>query len=349
MAKLLLITQRVDKDDDVLGVYHRWIEELAKRLEMVYVICLYKGREELPENVKIFSLGKEDGCNRFKYIFRFFKYIWALRKNHEKVLVHMNPIYIILGGVFWKLNRKKIFLWYNHPLGDFMARFGIALADRVFCTSAYSFSAKYKKTEIMPAGIDTDFFIKDSRLIRKYSQLLYLGRISPIKNIHQIIEVGYLLDGENIDFKIMVVGSPGSDSDLKYEKKLKEQAQRLVDSGRVIFKPGVPNHQTPQIYNGSGAFLNLTPTGSLDKTTLEAMACGLMVLASNRSFESFFSSSLKEFCMFKENDPADLARKIKKILKMNDTERFEKEEELRNFVKEKHSLRSLMDKLIKFL
>ena len=44
MSKLLFITQKVDKDDDVLGVYHRWLEKLAEKLDMIYVICLYKGR-----------------------------------------------------------------------------------------------------------------------------------------------------------------------------------------------------------------------------------------------------------------------------------------------------------------
>jgi hypothetical protein len=35
MVKLLFITKKVDKDDDVLGVYHRWIEELAKKVQQI--------------------------------------------------------------------------------------------------------------------------------------------------------------------------------------------------------------------------------------------------------------------------------------------------------------------------
>ena len=43
MAKLLFITQKVDKDDDILGVYHRWIEKLAERYKN-YENFLFLGR-----------------------------------------------------------------------------------------------------------------------------------------------------------------------------------------------------------------------------------------------------------------------------------------------------------------
>ena len=89
-------------------------------------------------------MGKEGGISRIKYIYRFYKYIFSIRKEYDSVLVHMNPVYIILGGVFWKIMGKKIFLWYNHPMGNMMAKVAILFSNKVFCTSPYSFSAKYK-------------------------------------------------------------------------------------------------------------------------------------------------------------------------------------------------------------
>src|SRR3972149_5992145 len=100
--KLLFITQKVDKNDDVLGVYHRWIEELAKKAERIHVICLYKGRVEMPGNVEAHSLGKElpglprrglikAGRSRLRYLWNFFRLIWKLRREYDVVFVHMNP------------------------------------------------------------------------------------------------------------------------------------------------------------------------------------------------------------------------------------------------------------------
>src|SRR3989344_1998355 len=116
--KLLIITQKVDKNDPILGFFHAWLNEFAKNLESIIVICLYKGEVNLPNNVKVLPLGKENGVSRIKYIFNFYKYIWNERKNYDKVFVHMNPIYVILGGFAWSFLGKRIALWYTHKNVD---------------------------------------------------------------------------------------------------------------------------------------------------------------------------------------------------------------------------------------
>lgn len=57
--RLLIVTQKVDRDDDLLGFFHQWICEFAKHCDFVTVICLEKGEYALPANVRILSLGKE--------------------------------------------------------------------------------------------------------------------------------------------------------------------------------------------------------------------------------------------------------------------------------------------------
>ena len=111
---LLILTQKVDKNDAILGFFHSWILEFAKNYEKVTVICLYEGEHNLPNNVKVLSLGKEKGVSKITYLYNFYKFIFQERKNYDKVFVHMNQIYIILGGLFWKLSGKEIGLWYAH-------------------------------------------------------------------------------------------------------------------------------------------------------------------------------------------------------------------------------------------
>ena len=57
--KLLILTQKVDKNDDVLGFMHGWIAEFAKHCEKVTVIALGVGEFDLPRNVTVLSLGKD--------------------------------------------------------------------------------------------------------------------------------------------------------------------------------------------------------------------------------------------------------------------------------------------------
>ena len=146
MLRLLITTQAVDLDDPVLGFFHRWVEELARHCEHISVICLKEGRHSLPANVTVYSLGKSaqgrpaSGWERFwlriHYTFRFYRYIWSLRRDYDAVFVHMNPEYIVLGGVFWRLLGKRIGLWYVHKSVTLRLRIAVFFAHAAFTASS---------------------------------------------------------------------------------------------------------------------------------------------------------------------------------------------------------------------
>ena len=65
--KLLVIAQKVDINDDLLGAFHNWIAGFAMRYEKVTVICLSEGEYDLPSNVKVLNLGKQNnGGNKIE-------------------------------------------------------------------------------------------------------------------------------------------------------------------------------------------------------------------------------------------------------------------------------------------
>lgn len=342
--KLLIITQKVDRNDPILGFFHRWIVEFAKNCEKVTVICLMQGEYDLPENVKVLSLGKEKGISRLKYLFNFYRYIWQERKNYDTVFVHMNQEYVILGWKFWKLWGKKIWLWRNHPQGSLWTRIAVFVSDRVFCTSKYSFTARFKKTEIMPVGIDTDFFKRDISIEKKPNSILFLGRISPIKKPEILIEAAGLLKKENIDFTLTIVGDPLPKDEIFY-LNLKSRVGELDLENEVTFLPSVSNNETVKIYNSHEIFINLTPTGSLDKTIFEAMACETFVLTSNPSLADYLSF---EFIL-KDSKIDNLAEKIKKIFLLSKEEKEKLSRDFRQGVKNNHSLSLVIKKVIRIV
>ena len=73
--KLLIITQKVDKNDPILGFFHGWVEEFAKNVEKLTVVCLGVGEYDLPQNVQVFSLGKKIGASKLKYIWNILRSI----------------------------------------------------------------------------------------------------------------------------------------------------------------------------------------------------------------------------------------------------------------------------------
>ena len=343
--RLLFITQKVDLDDDVLGVYHSWIAKLAGVFKKISVITLLKGRVELPGSIAIHSLGKESGRNLLKYIFRFYKNLWRLRGQYDVVLVHMNAEYMLLAGLLWKLSGKKVLFWYNHPQGNWKARLGFALADSILHTSPFAFSANRRKSVRMPVGIDTEAFRSDAAIPRKQNSILCLGRISPIKYIETLIEAASILDKRNIDFSVTIAGAPSKDSERPYAESLKEQAKALVEKGRVVFRGAVPNYETPGIYNSHMIYANMTPTGSFDKAILEAMACELAVVASNKAVSDALPASLR----FEERDAVSLASALEHALGLSHEERKRIGLEMRRYVTEAHDLGTLVKRVREML
>lgn len=313
---LLIVTQKVDKNDGVLGFFHAWIEEFAKHCENITVICLQKGECDLPENVQVLSLGKEEGGSRLKYFFRFYRYIWRERENYDSVFVHMNKEYVLLGGALWRAWGKKVTLWSNHKKGNVLTTIAVWLSDAVFCTSKFSYTAQFKKTKIMPVGVDVELFKKNISAERTKNSILCVGRISPIKNVGVLIEALLLLDTEGNNFMLTLVGD-SLPKDAEYAAMIKTKAIPLLEKGKIQFLGSVPNDKTPEIYNRHEIYVNLTDSGSFDKTILEAMACECIPIASN----ALLKDILTERFLFTEKNVADLAKKLQAALSLSENEK----------------------------
>jgi glycosyltransferase involved in cell wall biosynthesis len=304
--RLLIVTQAVDTYDPVLGFFHRWIEELATHYEHVEVICLREGKHALPNSVRVHSLGKESGRkSRLRYALRFLALVARLRSEYDMVLVHMNQEYVLLGGFVWKLFGKRIYMWRNHYAGSWLTALAVALCTKVFCTSAYSYTAKFKKAVLMPVGVDTDTFKPVPETKRVPHSILSLGRIAPSKNIHVLISALRTLNEQQIDFTCDIYGD-ALPKDTPYLEGLKKSVAEARLSERVHFLGPVKHTDTPAVYSAHQIFVNTSRSGMYDKTILEAAACGCVVLASSRDFAKLADIEFS----FREGDVAELAEKL---------------------------------------
>ncbi len=337
--KLLIFTQKVDSNDPVLGFFHHWIQELSKQFEFVIVVCLEEGTHTLPSNVKVRSLGKESGASKWKYIKNFYKYIWRERDNYSAVFVHMNQEYVLMGGLFWYLWGKKVYMWRNHHSGSYLTDLAAKFCTKVFCTSKFSYTAKYKKTVLMPVGVDVHVFKKLPE-ISKTRNILFLARISPVKKPHVLLHALALLKKKNITATASFYGDP-LPKDQHYYESLKELANNSGLQNAVTFEKGIPNTETVKVYNMHDIFVNLSSSGMYDKTIFEAMACESLSLASNENLIGEIDSGF----IFKESDAQDLADKLEKLLSFSAQQKAEKSRDLREYVVQKHSLDSLVQKL----
>ncbi|MEK7116801.1 MAG: glycosyltransferase family 4 protein [Patescibacteria group bacterium] len=332
--KLLIITQKVDKQDPVLGFFHSWVFKLSEKFEKISVICLEKGEFDLQDKVRIYSLGKESGGNKIKYAKNFFNLILGLHKDYHAVFVHMNQEYVLLGWFIWKILKKKIYFWRNHGSGNLLTRIAVALSDKVFCTSEQSFTAKFKKTVIMPVGIDTEIFKPVSKITREKHSVCMVGRISPLKHIDKALAaINHLaVSGTHVSFNIA-----GPVKDLEYYEKLKKYIFEKNLSANVYFTNAVAQNKLPEIYSGHEVCINLSEPGMFDKTIVEAAACGALPLVSDSSF-----AHIPEEACIRDDSTIGIAASIQQAFKLR--ERTDTRQKLEYFV-ESHSLSALMEKL----
>jgi glycosyltransferase involved in cell wall biosynthesis len=262
--KLLICTQVVDKNDSDLGFFHRWIEEFAKQCDQVTVICLFEGEHALPENVRVYSLGKnKKPVSKLQYALRFWKLLFKLRHDYDNVFVHMNPEYILLGGLWWRLCGKKIGLWYTHKSVDVKLRIATFFANIIFTASPASFRLPTKKLHVIGHGIGTDFFAPNPGAVRG-DWALSVGRLSKSKR-H--------------DLAIRAASTAGVALRIAGEGPERHQLGRLAQElhASVDFLGGLTQTQLRDEYQKAAYLIHTSETGSLDKVVLEALACGLPI------------------------------------------------------------------------
>lgn len=344
--KLLILTQKIDINDDILGFFHYWASEFAKHCEKIIVICLQKGEYNLPENVKVLSLGKEKSQSKLKYLFNFYKYIWQERKNYDAVFVHMNQQYVIFGGLLWKLLNKKIGFWYAHGYVPFSLRIAEKFADIIFTSTKTGFRIPSKKVNIIGQGIDTDKFQISSKIQDSSFKIITVGRISPIKDYETLIKAVEILIKDNIKLEVNIVGGIGLPEDEKYLSNLQTMIREKKLEEVINFAGPVPNKDIVNYLQSAHLFVNIGLTGSLDKAILEAMACGLPVLTCNESLLEVLGK-YKKMLMYPKKDYKKLAGKIEFILKLNYAERKKIGEDIRNIVVKNHGIDGLITKILK--
>ncbi len=387
--KLLILTQKVDENDDVLGFFVGWLEEFAKHCEKVTVVCLEKGDYDLPENVKVLSLGKEkpsrgkpvsatpdrssrrsetkwsDGrgavggkrsdlwertVTRLRYTFNFYKHSWRERKNYDTVFVHMNPEYVVLGGLFWKLWRKKIALWYAHGSVNLKLRLAEKLTDKIFTSTESGFRLASEKKRVVGQGIDTEKFKPATvgKMDSDVFKIISIGRISPVKDYETLIGATEILAKKGLKLSVDIVGGEGLPNQKSYFSDLKEVVAQKNLSGIVNFIGAVSNKDITRHLQSADLFVNMSHTGSLDKAVLEAMACGLPVLTCNEALKGLLGE-YEEKLMYPKKDLPALAREIEYIINLGAPEKEKISSSMRNIVAENYRLGDLIKKLSKEL
>jgi len=343
MKNLLIITQKVDQNDQLLGFSIGWFRRFAEKFDSISILCLEKGEFDLPKNVKVISLGKDRGASKLAQLLNFYKHIWSLRRQYDAVFVFMNAIWVVIGAWPWHFLHKKVFLWYAHKKITWKHRLAEKFADGIFTSTQGGFRIKSDKVMIVGQGIDTDKFKPaQHRDSNRPFKIISVGRISPLKDYETLIRAIKLLENKNI--LVEIAGQPAVKNDSEYLSGLKIKIRENNLASAFNFIGLITNRELPKFLQSADIFVNMSHTGSLDKAILEAMACGLPILTCNEALKDVLGFHADEL-MYPKKDDKELANGLRNLMTMTNEEREKLGLMLREIVVKNHNLVGLINKI----
>lgn len=344
--RVLLFNLATDVDDPILGFTTRWIGALAERVEFIHVISMRVGRIEVPQNVRVYSVGKEKGYSEPRRVVEFYQHLFrVLRCDRIDICFsHMIPAFSLLAAPVLKVRRIPLITWYAHRQLSTVLKLAHYSSDRMVSINEESYPYRRNKFVALGHGVDTELFAPNGGVHESRPLLLSVGRLSPIKDLMTLIDAIYLLQQKGYEVDCALVGnSPARDS--AYEEIIRERVRHLGLGSSVSFIGPVPNAKVISWYRKCLAHVNCSPADhSIDKAPLEAMACGKLSLSSTLAFRETMGK-YADLLLFQHRSPNDLARKVERLLSLSQNEVRAMGFELRQRVVDQHNLQKLCDHL----
>lgn len=347
MKRLLLFNLATDADDPILGFTTAWINALASRMDAIDVVTMRVGRLAVGANVRVYSVGKEQGYSEARRFIAFYRILWRLlRANHyDACFAHMQPLFAILGAPLLKLYRVPITLWFAHGAVTRRLRLAERLVDHVVTASAESFRIPSPKTYIIGHGIDTDQFAipftRENQETTRFT-LVSVGRLNPVKRPDVLIDAVGLLRQREINVHLRFIGDVTNGA---YLELLRERVTQAGLDDAIEFAGPLGFEQIAGAYHQADVMVSASQTGSIDKVILEAMACGLPAITSNEAFVPVLKP-WEPLLLMPPDDPAALADRVASLMARSSAERDALGRELRALVVRDYGIHQMIDRLM---
>lgn len=315
MKSLLIIAQKVDEGDDLLGFFVDWIKEFT-----------------LYANVDVVALKTPTRKLKVvRWVVLMVQLIWKIPQC-DMVFVHMSPLFAVIAGPWAWLWRKPIYLWYLHRSLTLKLKIAAAFSKKIFTASVQSLTFKSNKITAVGHGVNVEKYKTQRTWTNSAMRILSVGRISPIKDYETLLEATKGLD-------VTIVGRTVMSYDDAYFEKLKKM-------GGARFVGFVSHQNMPSYYANADVVINGSPTGGIDKVVLEAMAAGCLVLVANHAFIPYL---LDDRLWYEHGNAEDLATKIKTLMALSPDEKTHISNMLVASVREHHSLKSTIARMVKIM
>jgi glycosyltransferase involved in cell wall biosynthesis len=346
--RVLMIVQQVDERNWLRGFIVGWIRELAKHFETLHVLTLEQGEASLPENVIVHSMGKEKGYSRPRELWEFYRGLAGSIGKVDVIFSHMTPRYTWLASPLAAIYGKPQMLWFTHPKASLETKTALRTARWIVTATETSFPIHSEKVHVMGHGIDTNFFSPAPNASEMQPPLiLAVGRVTPIKYHHTLLEAAALLRERGISARFVVAGGTAAQGDEAYQAELLRQRDALgLTSQDFELTGALPVDEILALTRQATIVTNLTPPGSFDKAALEGMLVGKPLIYCNPAFDALTGEAVSLLRAGTPDDALTVADRLAGVLALEEAERIKLGLALRERTATAHGLENLMQRLV---
>ncbi len=341
--RLLWVCEAVDRGDPMQPTTVSWLEALAAkpRVERIDVLALRVGEHALPAHVRVRRIG---GRTRLGTLARFYAGVLAaLARGLDAFFIYQGGPYPILLWPFRLLLGTPIYQWKAHPHVSRTMRLCARFIDtKVFTSTPHAFPMALDTLRVVGQGIRTDVF----RIVPgpKVRRLVTVGRVAPVKRLdHMLRAVAAANRRRGVPIGLDVIG-PIEDLPAHVAA-----LDRLIAAeglaGHVSFHGPVRQEELPAVLGRYPLFLHFC-AGALDKTVVEAMACGVPVLSTNPCVAEVLPPDLRDLLLLPEGDADGQAARILALLDAGEARWREIGRRLRDVVVADHDVSGLFDRIL---
>lgn len=342
----IMVTQKLNPDDDAVGFAMRWVETLASRLDHLDVICQETANPPLPDNVRVHSLGKEVRKGRIEQAWRLSQFYRHLVPQVDGVFCHMIPRYVIFAAPWTTTYHKPLVFWYTHRQISRELRTARALATHIITASPNSFPLPSEKAHVVGQGIETTLFPLAEGEDYPPS-IVHVARLSRSKGQDRLLRAVSRIVGRSDvgPFRVHIVGGP-VDHEPEYPGELDILTQSLDPAPPVTFTGPLSRPVLAAVVDDCAIAVNLSPPGLLDQAALETMLAGKPTLVMNTDFLPVLGDAADLLYLPHDADDDQLAERLAYLLALGPQERAAVGQSLRERVIDEHSLGTLMNRIV---
>lgn len=311
--------------------------DYSKKGNEVKVFALEADLKPKGFKLEVIGMPKSLFLQRLYRLFFFFDFIKINNtaeklKDYDVIISHQYPMNLIAYYAKKKYNVR--YVYYNHGVGyselfaniferlymklfAFFNKLSLKNADSAVSISKFMQQELKKETglesKVVYNKIDKKKFRKGldgAKIRKKYNikvnekLLLFVGRLSPHKNIRTLLRIFDIVHEKIPNAKLLVIGKPTFPG---YFKKLKNIANK-----NVIFREFVEDRELPYYYAASDLYVTASLWEGFNLPVAEAQACGRKVVAFNVCSHP---EIVKNGLLVRKDDIEGFANAVMKLLK----------------------------------